>query len=64
MGAMEVRAELTKWRGSQFDPDICDMLLESNDFGRLFDSADSGHVQSLTQILEIVRKRVKTAAVA
>lgn len=64
MGAMEVRAELTKWRGSQFDPDICDMLLDSNDFGRLFDSADSGHVQSLTQILEIVRKRVKTAAVA
>jgi HD-GYP domain-containing protein (c-di-GMP phosphodiesterase class II) len=64
MGAMEVRAELAKWRGSQFDPDICDMLLESNDFGRLFDSTDSGHVQSLTQILEIVRKRVKTAAVA
>ncbi|MFN8715663.1 MAG: HD-GYP domain-containing protein [Gemmatimonas sp.] len=64
MGEMEVRAELVRWRGVQFDPLICDTLLSSADFCRLFDSTDSERVQSLTQILELVRKRVKTAAVA
>jgi putative nucleotidyltransferase with HDIG domain len=64
MGEAEVRSELTKFRGQQFDPAICDLLISSPDFRRLFDSKDSGRVQSLTQILELVRKRVKTPAVA
>ncbi|HEY0929411.1 MAG TPA: HD-GYP domain-containing protein [Gemmatimonas sp.] len=64
LGETEVREELRKFRGIQFDPDICDALVGSPDFRRLFDSTDSGKVHSLTQILEIVRKRVKTPAVA
>lgn len=60
----DVRDELKKWRGIQFDPDICDALLSSPDFGRLFDKNDSGNIQSLTQILDIIRKRVRTPAVA
>ncbi|MBL0940283.1 MAG: HD-GYP domain-containing protein [Gemmatimonadaceae bacterium] len=61
---VDVRDELKKWRGAQFDPDICDALLNSPDFGRLFDKNDSGNIQSLTQIIDIVRKRVRTPAVA
>lgn len=60
----EVRAELQKFRGTQFDPEICDALLSSPEFSRLFDKNDSGGVQSLTQIIEAVRKRVKIPAVA
>lgn len=33
-----VRAELIKWRGKQFDPTICDMLLASSSFETLFES--------------------------
>lgn len=64
LGEEEVRSELLKWKGKQFDPEICERLLASPDFRRLFDSSDSGKVHSLTQILEAVRKRVKTPAVA
>ncbi|WP_439643918.1 HD domain-containing phosphohydrolase [Gemmatimonas sp.] len=64
LGEVEVRAELVKLRGIQFDPQICDALLSSTEFNRLFNSADTGRVHSLTQILELVRKRVKTPAVA
>lgn len=64
MGELEVRAELQKYRGTQFDPEICDALLCSPEFCRLFDKNDSGGVQSLTQIIEAVRKRVKIPAVA
>lgn len=60
LGEAEVRAEITKYRGIQFDPHICDKLLASPDFARLFDKNDSGNVKSLTQILDLVRKRVKT----
>lgn len=60
----DVRDELKKWRGIQFDPTICDALLSSPDFSRLFDKNDSGNIQSLTQILDIIRKRVRTPAVA
>ncbi|MCA0377247.1 MAG: HD-GYP domain-containing protein [Gemmatimonadetes bacterium] len=59
----EVREELAKYRGIQFDPEICDALLGSQDFSRLFDKNDSGNVHSLTQIIEIVRKRVRTPQV-
>jgi HD-GYP domain-containing protein (c-di-GMP phosphodiesterase class II) len=64
LGEAEVRSELRKFRGTQFDPDICDALLSSPEFSRLFDKSDSGGVQSLTQIIEAVRKRVKISAVA
>lgn len=36
LGEMEVRVELLKFRGSQFDPEICDKLLASPMFGLLF----------------------------
>lgn len=63
MGEVEVREELAKFRGIQFDPEICDALVASPAFARLFDKNDSGNVHSLTQILEIVRKRVRTPQV-
>lgn len=64
MGEAEVRAELVKYRGTQFDPNICDALLGSPEFSRLFDNNDSGGILSLTQIIDAVRKRVKVPAVA
>ena len=33
----QVRAEFVKLRGRQFDPNICDQLLASSVYGRLFD---------------------------
>ncbi len=36
LGESQVRAELTKYRGKQFDPDICAKLLSSPMFGLLF----------------------------
>lgn len=64
LGQIEVRSELKKFRGIQFDPAICDVLVASQDFARLFDENDSGRVQPLTQILELVRRRMKIPAVA
>jgi putative nucleotidyltransferase with HDIG domain len=64
LGEAEVRAELEKFRGAQFDPDICDALLQSPDFSRIFDLSDSDKVLSLTQIMESIRKKVRTPAVA
>jgi HD-GYP domain-containing protein (c-di-GMP phosphodiesterase class II) len=64
LGAQDVRAELLKHRGTQFDPNICDALIDSPEFTRIFDKTDSGRVQSLTQIFDRVRKRARTPAVA
>ena len=64
LGEAEVRAELLKHRGTQFDPNIFDVLTDSIQFARLFDKADSGRVASLTQIFDRVRKRSRTPAVA
>lgn len=64
LGEAEVRAELAKFRGIQFDPEICDSLLRSPDFNRLFNQSDTGRVLSLTQIMDSIRKKVKTPAVA
>ncbi|MEP6778553.1 MAG: HD-GYP domain-containing protein [Gemmatimonadaceae bacterium] len=64
LGETEVRAELLKHRGTQFDPYICDALNDSPEFARLFDKSDSGKVQSLTQIFDRVRRRKRTPAVA
>ena len=57
LGPDAVRAELIKYRGTQFDPTICDVLIDSVEFQRIFDSNDSGRIQSLTQIFDRVRKR-------
>lgn len=64
LGESEVRAEILKHRGTQFDPNICDALIGSIQFARLFDKSDSGHVPSLTQIFDRVRRRSKTPQVA
>lgn len=64
LGEADVRAELIKHRGKQFDPEICDLLLTSRQFARIFDPTDSGGIQSITQILDRVRRRAKTPAVA
>ncbi len=64
LGEAEVRSELQKFRGRQFDPEICDILVASPQFARIFDSSDSGRVQSLTQIFDRVRRKARTPAVA
>jgi hypothetical protein len=64
LGESEVRAELLKHRATQFDPNICDALIDSVEFSRIFDKNDSGKVQSLTQIFDRVRRRARTPAVA
>ncbi|MEP6764752.1 MAG: HD-GYP domain-containing protein [Gemmatimonadaceae bacterium] len=64
LGESEVRAELLKHKGTQFDPFICDALIDSPEFARIFDKTDSGKVQSLTQIFDRVRRRKRTPAVA
>ena len=38
LGETQVRSELAKFRGRQFDPAICDRLLASPMFGLLFTS--------------------------
>lgn len=64
LGETEVREELAKHSGTQFDPKICKTLLESDEFARVFDSEDSGRPRTLSVLLESVRKRVATAAAA
>jgi HD-GYP domain-containing protein (c-di-GMP phosphodiesterase class II) len=64
LGEAEVREELARHSGTQFDPAICKMLLESPDFARLFDPADSGQPIRLTGMFSAVRKRVRTPAAA
>lgn len=60
---VEVRSELAKFRGTQFDPNICDVLVVSSELSRIFDKHDSGGVQSLTQFFDRVKRRVKAPAV-
>lgn len=61
---VEVRSELIKYRGSQFDPNICDAIIGSQEFSRIFDKNDSGSLQSLTQIFDRVKRRSKVSAIA
>jgi len=64
MTEVEVRAELIKFRGKQFDPRICDALLDSPLYHQLFVTADSrGNTLSFTQIIERARGQ-KAQAVA
>jgi putative nucleotidyltransferase with HDIG domain len=48
----EVRAELIRMKGRQFDPDICDALLASPLYPLLFSGEDSRGTRSITQIFE------------
>lgn len=59
LSADVVKAELLKYRGKQFDPEICDVLLSSVHFARIFDANDAGQVQSVTQVFDRIR-RTKT----
>lgn len=59
MSPEEVREEILRCRGSQFDPDICDALIGSPVFAQLFDGTDEVAVLSFTQVFGRVR-RAKT----
>ncbi len=64
MTELEVRAELIKFSGKQFDPRICDALLDSPLYHQLFVPADSrSNTLSFTQIIERARGQ-KAQAVA
>lgn len=57
MTDLEVRAELSRFSGSQFDPEICRSLTQSPEFTRLFDKDDDGQIRSLSQILAVMKRR-------
>ncbi len=59
MGPDEVRAELLRCRGTQFDPDICDALVSSPVFNQIFDGSDDTSTLSFTQVFSRV-KRTRT----
>ena len=40
LGESEVRKEIMKFRGVQFDPQMCDVLLVSPHFSRIFSSVE------------------------
>jgi putative nucleotidyltransferase with HDIG domain len=61
LGPDAVRAELIRCRGTQFDPDICDALLASEEFEAIFGTAEVSSVLSISQLLERV-KRNRTPA--
>lgn len=46
LGEAEVRKELIKFRGRQFDPEICDVLLISPRFHELFEGNSEAHVDA------------------
>lgn len=58
LGEAQVRAELLKYRGTQFDPDVCDKLLASPMFGLLF--APSAHEPTPLDAARILHPRRKT----
>lgn len=63
LGPEDVKAELIRCKGQQFDPDICDALLASSDYHLLFGGVEGVSVPSLTQILDRVRKSRTPATV-
>lgn len=63
MSAEEVRAELVRCRGSQFDPDICDALLSGPAFAKLFDGSEDAATLSFTQVFTRVRRSRTPVAV-
>ena len=63
LGPTEVMAELRRMKGVQFDPVICDALLNSPKFYRLFDNEEYGG-RTVTQIFDRVRSRRRTPVAA
>jgi len=62
MTEVEVRSELLKYRGKQFDPSICDALLASPLYHQLFVPADSrSNTLSFTQIIERAKGQTSKA---
>lgn len=57
MTEAEVRAELIKMKGIQFDPTICDALLASELYPLLFSGEDTRGTRSITQIFDNARKK-------
>jgi HD-GYP domain-containing protein (c-di-GMP phosphodiesterase class II) len=56
MSAEEVREELLRCSGSQFDPAICDALVNSHVYYQLFTQSDEEPILSITQVLDRVRR--------
>jgi HD-GYP domain-containing protein (c-di-GMP phosphodiesterase class II) len=56
MSPEEVKEELLRCSGDQFDPDICDALLKSPIYTQLFDGSDADPVLSMTQVLSRVKR--------
>ncbi len=58
MTAIEVRDELIKCSGSQFDPNICEALLNSSEYFEIFQpgATESSGRPTFTQILERARR--------
>ena len=57
LGESEVRAELVRMRGRQFDPAICDALLASPLYHLLFTGEDAKSTKSITQIFDLPRRK-------
>lgn len=64
LGESEVREELERHSGTQFDPAICGMLLSSPHFSRLFDPSDAGQSLGISGMFPAVLKRARTPAAA
>jgi putative nucleotidyltransferase with HDIG domain len=63
MGEHEVREELLRMRGVQFDPQICDVLLQSEYYSDIFRPADSRSISTFTQIFDR-KRRQRTPSIA
>ena len=57
MTEVEVRAELMRMTGKQFDPEICTALLASPKYHLLFSGEDVRGTRSITQIFDLSKKK-------
>ena len=57
MTEVEVRAELIRMTGKQFDPEICTALLASSKYHLLFTGEDVRGTRSITQIFDLSKKK-------
>jgi putative nucleotidyltransferase with HDIG domain len=48
LGPAEVRAELVRCRGAQFDPAVCDVVLSADVWGRLFPDSNAVSIKDTT----------------
>jgi len=63
LGEAEVRAELVKLSGKQFDPYICEALLNSPHFAAIFTGEETRAARSITQVFDLARRQ-RSPAVA